>query len=258
MLSNRSHSLHILRNLVRATCLRRTKLLPRLSSALKLPRKTELIETVELTLDERELYDFFKRRSYLLANGTSNKASAVTPKKGVKMRKRQIIGSTANLSDTKPRRSAGNIIVLISVLRMICNHGEALLSHIALEAWRSRDTESLSWESMQAAALAQYSCCICGQGNSREEDEKREADMVEFSCNKHRACETCATPTEDAVLVCPKCSTTAMPPLTDSSARVPSSKVAALLRNLLCTLKSQDASSHSYQPIKRYVHSKVP
>ncbi|KAJ9150780.1 Helicase, C-terminal [Pleurostoma richardsiae] len=142
ILSNQQHSLQILRKLVRATCLRRTKAHPYLASTLKLPRKTERVEIVELAPYERELYNFFKRRSYLLAaEDVSPDLEAGGPKA---MKRRRKPAKKGRGSESLPRKNAGNIIVLISVLRMICDHGETLLPRIALEAWPSPKSVSFA------------------------------------------------------------------------------------------------------------------
>ena len=94
-----------------------------------------------------------------------------------------------------------------------------------------------------------------------EDGEKREVDVtVEFPCRKHVACETCATPaTNDAVLTCPKCpatedvSSVSITPCGVDSAYSPSSKVSALLRNILATLRGTDLVSGDVVPIKKFV-----
>jgi SWI/SNF-related matrix-associated actin-dependent regulator of chromatin subfamily A3 len=243
---------------VRATCLRRTKALSHLSATLKLPGKIERVETVELAPDERELYDFFKRRSYLLAHENSKTESEAGAKANAKALKRQRVATTKTLAKRNTRKSAGNIIVLLSVLRMICDHGEALLPRVALEAWRNRDDHTVSWALLQTTAGAEWNCCVCGQEISREE-EKQDIDMIEFSCKKHVACEACITTTEDAVPTCPKCSIThtvssvSASPRSDSPSYGPSSKVSALLRHVLCTVQNKISSSTANPPVKRYV-----
>ena len=259
ILSNRKHSLVTLRKLVRATCLRRTKAHPHLRSTLNLPPKTELIDLVELESSERELYDFFKRRSYLLVNKGSNAETEGGSKVNVKARKRQRVARTETITDLKRPKSTGNIIVLLSVLRMICNHGEALLPRVALEAWRNRDTSAVSWTMLQTAAERKWSCCVCDQAIIRDEEDRWEDDLVEFSCKKHVACETCITRTEDVAPTCPKCSiannsSSASVSLRSSiPAYHPSSKVSALLRNVLPTLQGKDSISSDNPPVKRYV-----
>jgi SWI/SNF-related matrix-associated actin-dependent regulator of chromatin subfamily A3 len=259
VLSNQQHSLHTLRKLVHATCLRRTKALPQLSSTLNLPLKTERVQVVELAPDERKLYEFFKRRSYLLANTKVTTESEASSKSNTKPLRRQIFATTNTISEAKHRRSAANVIVLISVLRMICEHGEALLPQVAREAWRNRDGGAVSWELLETVAEAKWSCCECGQGISRDEDGKQQADVLGFSCRKHVACDACMTRREDTAPTCPKCSigqevsSESASPRSNSPAYSPSSKVSALLCNLLCTFQRKNSSSSASLPVKRYV-----
>ncbi len=269
VLAHRQHSLLMLRKLVRATCLRRTKAHPRLASTLRLPAKRERVESVAFREEERELYEFFKRRFYLLtatndAGGEQCSAAGSGSRRGsskeVAMKrpgKRQ-----RNISGKTRRKSAGNIVLLLSILRRICDHGEALLPHAALEVWRNRDASVLSWDVLEKAAEAGRSCCVCGEGVENGEDgEKCEVNVtLEFPCGKHVACDTCATPAaNDLVLTCPKCPGTedASPvskmPCGVGSAYGPSSKVSAVLRKVLATLRGTDLVDGDVAPIKRFV-----
>ncbi|SPO07345.1 uncharacterized protein DNG_10039 [Cephalotrichum gorgonifer] len=151
ILSNRKHSLRTLKTLVRATCLRRTKALPALATALRLPRKTEHVVSVALSPNEREIYEFFKRRSYLLA--------AQPQKSQPRRRKRK--GEDSVVDASKSSKTAGNIIVLISVLRLVCDHGAELLPHAAREAWHNRETQAVNWAMLQTAARIAQSCLVC-------------------------------------------------------------------------------------------------
>ena len=154
VLSGQARSLNTLRKLVRATCLRRTKAHPHLASSLGFPSKTERIEAVELAPRERELYDFFKRRSFLLMDGINNpKADAAAPKKARGRRSRTVHTSSRPSEAVTPRKCTANIMVLILVLRMICDHGEALLPQVALKAWQNRDPGAVSWTSLQEMTL---------------------------------------------------------------------------------------------------------
>lgn len=239
------------------------------------------MERVELGEREREVYEFFKRRFYLLAavgNGNTGEQRSGT---GTGRSARSASGSREAVAATRPgkrrqqqqsssgkirRRSAGNIVVLLSVLRRICDHGEALLPHTALEVWRNRDAGVLSWDVLEKAVEREVSCCICGQGvqveNGEDDGEKRGVDVaVEFPCGKHVACETCATPAaDDAILPCPKCpaadgvsAVSTMMPCGVDPAYSPSSKVSALLRNIFATLKDTDSAGGDVAPVKRFV-----
>ncbi|KAL2672526.1 hypothetical protein Neosp_013238 [[Neocosmospora] mangrovei] len=89
---------------------------------LNLPDKIPHTECVEMSRNDRQLYQFFKRFSYL----------------------------TAGLDKTSKKKAATNILVLISMLRLICDHGEALLPDSALTAWRNRDENALTWEMLES------------------------------------------------------------------------------------------------------------
>ncbi|KAH8897616.1 hypothetical protein GQ53DRAFT_712073 [Thozetella sp. PMI_491] len=231
--ANKEHSQQTLRKLVRATCLRRTKAQPNLASTLDLPTKAERVEWVELLPLERELYDFFKRSSYLLAG-------------------------MAQRSDSTTDQKVGNIIVLISVLRMICDHGEALLPSSALDAWRNRDAEMVNLALLRDAAKSRQSCCVCNRELENEDNNGQQAEMLELlSCKRHAACEVCVRLLDDTAPACPKCSDgvdMAHTPPVSSSKRAqyaPSSKVLALLRNIRCTLSSkvEDSVNDAGRPV---------
>jgi hypothetical protein len=64
----------------------------------------------------------------------------------------------AGLDKTSKRKPVTNILVLISMLRLICNHGEALLSESALKAWRDQDQNSLTWEMLETSIKRGVSC----------------------------------------------------------------------------------------------------
>ncbi|KAI0541607.1 hypothetical protein GGR58DRAFT_510699 [Xylaria digitata] len=203
---SRGYSLETLRKLVCATCLRRTRSTPHLSATLKLTNKTERVEVVELGPKEREVYEFFKRRA-------TNKHTVA--------------------AEATPQRSAGNIIVLISVLRMICNHAEA----------------SVSWVLLRKVAQEDRMCCP-------------HTEVIEFPCAKHVACEACVVSIEDATTTgsaCPKCSpinkaspsgvATSPPPFS------PSSKISALVRNVLSTLQVDESGNKASPPTKSIIFS---
>ncbi|KAJ5316799.1 Helicase C-terminal, partial [Penicillium antarcticum] len=119
--TNNTERLDRLKKLVAATCLRRTK--QNVRNQLSLPRRTDKEHLVELHSSERLLYDFFKTRaSSIVARSTVHHAAL-------------------------ERRGWGNILTIINSLRLICNHGEELLSSSSLELWKRRDTftDDLNW-----------------------------------------------------------------------------------------------------------------
>ncbi|RYP49271.1 hypothetical protein DL768_004994 [Monosporascus sp. mg162] len=124
-----------LRDLIRATCLRRTK--GTLSTSFNLPKPVEKVVSVVLHGDDRVLYEFFKNQaSSFAANFTQKKPSGA-----------DAIGSGRN-----------NILSLINFLRLICNHGEQLLPTAALRAWKARDATSIDWGTMQSSRKR---CDLC-------------------------------------------------------------------------------------------------
>jgi SNF2 family DNA or RNA helicase len=258
LISNNDLSLQVLRKVIRGTSLRRTKAQAHLSRVLKMAGKSEHVELVELSADERELYEFFQRRSYLLAC-TSQRPKPVLAKMAHK--RRNTMANANGTSEEPPPKNANNIVVLISVLRMICNHGEALLPRVAVEAWCKRKNDELNWNQMQEAVDAFHSCCICGRKISNEV-EKQEIDSVELACKEHVACETCITPTDATSPVsCPKCpeamdSVSSIRPSPEAALVVnPSSKVSALLRRVLSVLQCKKDGIDAEPPVKRSVLS---
>ena len=267
VLDHRGYALRTLRNLVRATCLRRTKAHQGLSETLRLPAKVERVEDINLAPGERELYDFFQRRSYLLAN-SAVEAAGLDPRAGggvatklplAKRRRRQPAKEERSTGNGGKPRNTGNIVALISVLRMICDHGEALLPRAALEAWQKRDTSVVNWDMLETAARAGRRCCVCGRTEDVGGAEKPEGEVFELACEIHVMCEGCMTAASAVVgtPTCPKCSTggadsPSMSPSPRSASVtdvVPSSKLSALLRNILATSKSLNSGP----PVKRYV-----
>jgi SNF2 family DNA or RNA helicase len=217
--SKSTHSLPTLRKLVAATCLRRTK--ANHASTLGLTRKTELLELVEMSPNERQLYEFFKRRSYLIA-GFGSKANGL---KG---------GSTGM---TAPKTI--NMLVLIGLLRLVCDHGEALLSDSALKAWKKRDVSSISWEMLESGVRR---CDFCGC--EIEDMDTIESTVGERAC-RHITCDGCASKLQSSSnpSCCLKCSEPASKVSSPSSSQTgfesgsrerypPSTKVKALLRSL--------------------------
>ncbi|KAB8233932.1 DEAD/DEAH box helicase [Aspergillus alliaceus] len=157
----KKNGIEMLRRVVAATCLRRTK--KNYSSQLNLPRKIEMVQYVTMERDDRELYEFFKRFSYLTAGGD-------------------------NIPHRKP---ATNILVLISILRLICDHGEALLTDTALKAWKERDEKLLTWR-MLKMNVKQCVSCHCDI-----EGVVGELVIEELSCG-HVLCDSCVAKSQNA------------------------------------------------------------
>ncbi len=224
-------SMQLLRKVVAATCLRRTK--ADNLQTLDLPVKDDRVEWVEMGSEDRRLYEFFKRFSYL---------------------------SVAAAKTTKTK-AATNILVLISMLRLICDHGEALLPESALTAWKHRDQKVLTWEMLEANTRRCDSC-----DRPLEDLDTSEAATESFKCD-HVFCETCLTSEQGSANQpeCPKCGIAALgspsarsgsspsPPLVKQEApekqkHPPSAKIEALLRNILEEKRVADEA----HPTKRY------
>ncbi|RSL95790.1 hypothetical protein CEP52_011840 [Fusarium oligoseptatum] len=211
----KSQGLEMLRKVVAATCLRRTK--ADHAKMLNLPRKMEHVERIEMSRNDRQLYEFFKRFSYL----------------------------TAGLDKTSKKRAATNILVLISMLRLICDHGEALLPGSALTAWKNRDKNALTWEMLESTTKRCVSC------DCQIEELGTAESLTEALGCSHALCGDCAAKLRGSAsqLPCPKCGITAprspsagnnsgLPPSQTAFASPlrprypPSAKVEALLRNI--------------------------
>lgn len=135
---NVQEGLRKLRILVEATCLRRTK--SSISQALPPPTIRE--EKVNLLPYDRAIYDFFETEAAKNAVGSSNNYPT-NPS--------EIIGGEKK-----------NVLSLIHNLRRICDHGEALLSASEIEAWRSKNSDWRSLQTIQSSdtAMAQTACSI--------------------------------------------------------------------------------------------------
>ena len=228
-------SLDRLRALVAATTLRRTKATH--LEALGLGRKTERVETVELSSSDRQLYEFFKCRSYLVS--TMKKPS--TASKGNKR---------AGTGGGSSRGS--NILILISLLRLICDHGAALLPESAIKARRDNDPSAIDWDMLESGV---NKCAGCG--GEVESLDATSSTVENFDCG-HILCSSCAVEVQGTGASCASCgsseSSQSPPPASQSvslpagsnsprkptgSPRspfagpyVPSDKVEALLRNI--------------------------
>ncbi|KAH8897760.1 hypothetical protein GQ53DRAFT_679117 [Thozetella sp. PMI_491] len=216
-------SLGRLRTLVAATTLRRTKAYH--LEALGLSPKTERVQMVELSGRDRHLYEFFKRRSYLIT--TMEKPKSTSKLKG---------------KTSSSRGRGSNILVLIGLLRLICNHGEALLPESAVKAWRNKDANSIDWDMLEAGVNK----CV-GCDSEVESLDATESIMGKLVCG-HTVCTNCASKTQMTGSSCSRCgrseSSPSPPPLSASGLLgsvpsspfaeryVPSDKVEALLRNI--------------------------
>lgn len=221
----RPNSLETLRKLVHATSLRRTKDLIR--DELFLPDRMVVEEVVQFTTEEQRDYDVLKSRygSILYEEGETDMF----------------------------RRSTASIMQTIARLRQFCDHGRHLLPEKVHQLFDVRTTaETFSWslfDALEVCAVCQTSvessqsqCCLdcghylCDQCQKRTPDEETLVDIVCKLCDRDLA-----KPDSDSAD--PKIGCNA-----DFRNYVPSSKVQALLKNLIS--ERQDSP---YQPIKRSV-----
>jgi SNF2 family DNA or RNA helicase len=225
------HSFNTLGDLIRATCLRRTKDITQ--DSLKLPGRIERIEEIELNQADQAVYDFFREKTAKIAAGLADRDGG------------------------RSRRSKGkgsDILTLINFLRRICDHGVDLLPQSALEAWRSKNSTLVDWQMMQKCDKV---CDLCGF--IIEEVDSPSDDIPEFDC-RHSICTTCSMQSEntsvDESQKCPKCA--AMHTTSGNSSSLPeysirlSAKVETLIRNLDA---EQTPKQHEDKalPVKRYL-----
>ena len=216
MSNNNSEGLRRLKELVAATCLRRTK--DAVKDQLKLPRRIDREETIELDRTERELYDFFKARTSSLVAGMFSEESRAS------------------------QQHQGNILPLINFLRLICDHGERLLPAPALKAWLSRDASAVDWNILRSGGR---NCALCKVDIS----ELQCPNALRYEFCLHVICSKCAiTDYEEDPMGddwCPICNRESATPSSQGlesslSKNVdliavdywPSTKVKALLKNL--------------------------
>jgi hypothetical protein len=235
MSNNNSEGLRRLKELVTATCLRRTK--DAVKDQLKLPRRIDREETIELDRTERELYDFFKvRTSSLVAGMFSEESRANQPHQG-------------------------NILPLINFLRLICDHGERLLPAPALKAWLSRDTSAFDWNILRSSGR---NCSLCKVDIS----ELQCPNALRYEFCLHVICSKCAIMDDEEDSMdgdwCPICNRDPAMPRNQQFASSlsentdltavdysPSTKVKTLLKNLRREQRLNDTDLKE-APTKRY------
>jgi SNF2 family DNA or RNA helicase len=223
------NSLTTLGDLVRATCLRRTKEIAQ--NSLKLPLRIERIEEITLHQKDQELYEYFREKTAKIAAGL------------------------AGQGEDAPKISGGkdaNILTLINFLRRICNHGENLLPQSALEARRA-NIMLVDWKMMQNC---NKSCDSCG--SHIEELDFLSDDIPEFDCH-HSICTICTSQSDNTSAAemqkCPKCAAKRVK--SENSSSLPkssirfSAKVEALMQNLH-TEQTLEQHKNKALPVKRY------
>ena len=178
---NRLDSLRRREKVVRATCLRRTKSLN--SILFKMPLRSDKVEMVDLSPEDRELYKFFELRIAQVISELS--------------RRQPKAGKTG-------QRNENSTLAVINFLRLICDHGEHLLPSSALEAWKTGKGELIDWQMMRTIEAR---CDIC---RVYVNEHKASVSMnLKYQC-QHSICLACVTSSqkdkEDEGSTCPKCS----------------------------------------------------
>jgi SNF2 family DNA or RNA helicase len=232
--SGKPDSLRRLQELVKATCLRRTK--KAICHTLTLPQRVEKIETVDFHQEDRDIYNFFRERASAIAARISSQD-----------------GVAANSNQSK----GINILSLINFLRLICNHGSKLLPQSAIQAWESRDRASVDWQIMRKWKTK---CDICDC--DIEGTDTSVAPIKSSRDCEHSICSVCAIQSQNNLIEddmnCPTCIQMAPdsenPISLDSQTAFvrPSPKIEALMRNLLREQRHTDDFG-SVIVTKRYV-----
>lgn len=216
--------LETLRKLVHATSLRRTK--DSIHDELRLPDRRIVEEAVQLTEAEQRDYDVLKSRY----------GSILHEDDGM------------NIS----HRFTASIMQTIARLRQFCDHGRHILPRKVHQLFDDPTTENVSWnlfDKLEACAVCQAPVVednqnedsldcghyLCSRCQKRTSDEEILVDIVCKICDQDTARSGPSSPY-------PSMRITAA-----GSDYLPSSKVQALIRNLM-----SDRQSSSYQPIKRY------
>ncbi|CZR60109.1 uncharacterized protein PAC_10004 [Phialocephala subalpina] len=217
----RPNSFSILGDLIRATCLRRTKDITQ--DSLKLPRRIERIEEIELHEADQALYHFFREKTAKIAAGLASQ----------------------DRGTFRPGEGKGaNILTLINFLRRICNNGEDLLPQSALEAWRSENSTSVDWQMMRNCNKTCDSC-----GSTMEDVDLLSDDSLEFSCH-HSVCTACSMQNEntpmdiDEVRKCPKCAAIRATPENTSTLPESNTRLSAKVEALIRVLDAQQTLEH--------------
>ncbi|KAK5987845.1 SMARCA3-like protein-like protein [Cladobotryum mycophilum] len=164
------HGLQRLGSLIKATCLRRTKKLTQ--SLFQLPDRHEQTVRLELSPEDRDLYTFFSKKAANIASGAYRHDPQYSFMDG---------------------RKNDNILTLINVLRLICDHGEQLLPQSAVESWKTSGDNFMDWQKIQDFQEFQAACDLCG---SKIDDAKVQNVMGLNTSSLHAMCQACHTSVE--------------------------------------------------------------
>ncbi|KAK1952074.1 hypothetical protein LY78DRAFT_751714 [Colletotrichum sublineola] len=157
----RPNSCEKLQLLIRCTSLRRTKQVT--EESLKLPPREEKTELIDLHESERELYEFFRQQIAAVAAGFWQQGSP---------------------NQSPAQRKDKNILSLINLLRLICDHRD-LLSPSTLSAWRAKRNDAADWRMMLSSTKI---CVICNTGLEESSGQGFESAM---QCG-HPVCVMCS------------------------------------------------------------------
>lgn len=219
-----------LKDLVRATCLRRTKKSPGIS--LDLQDLVENIEYVRLHNEDQDLYQFFRKK-------TAEIAANIRLQKGIKMKDKAAKDE--------------NILSLINILRLICNHGKDLLPLKALNAWNQREAASVDWEMMKTSRRA---CEMCGE-ELEDGDELPSRSESRLASGYHLTCALCDASVEnDTLNIQSVRRAKTKQGLTTVASSRPSAKIQSLISILHRERTTTDGSGA--KTIKRRVIRKMP
>lgn len=208
--------IHHLQELVRATCLRRTKQKTLLSERLTLPPRSERIQEVYLHPDDQALYDSVKKATQKIAGSLENQPR----------------------DDLSAKDEDKNVVLLLNSLRLICNHGLQLMPE-SLKRMMKKGSIPYSGP---GKPFCNKDCSSCGG----EVDSDKSIIL-----DQNGLCESCATSEEDSSKLQYREAEQVSRPARlkgigpDKVIHKPSAKVIALLKNL----KGENSSS-VYEPKK--------
>lgn len=192
-----------LRDLVNATCLRRTKATAGLSHAL--PAKTERAEIITLDEEDQKLYSMFQAKAENLVAQRSTGISG-------------------------PETSKRNILSLITILRRICDHGQHM---IPPRAFSIPDPVTSSNEPL--SYIVESSCSRCDEDLddilSPPDDSSRCSKQDQQLCSSCRAAQRDGMK-DDATRLDNEAPSPNCNPMLSFGYVPPSAKVKALLANL--------------------------
>lgn len=216
-----------LQELVRSTCLRRTKQKTLASGAFNLPHRSERIQHVNLHPDDQALYEAVKSATQKTAAGLD---------KPLRIE-----------SSVKDKHE--NVMVLLNSLRLICNHGKELVPHLAKSIMEKTSVSNIHRNQRQIHGSA---CSSCGAETDGGSASTELPDSLCVNCATLEA--TCSDPNlrgepENRQGVSPSQSASIEQSSLGIAVR-PSAKIVALIKNLR---HEASVSDHEHKFRKRYI-----